>query len=121
MGPAALGRALGRAKLGPGPGDLLYAQALGGTDAFSAASRRAAGFQHRRARAEESDSEPQERAVLQDAERRRGGGLVHESDPHLRAERRQSLPLPDRTAPARRAVEAVPVGVDALELPRHPG
>ena len=50
---------------------------------------RAAGQQHRRKSIEEGDSAPQERPVLQDAERRAGRRSVHEPDPHLRAERRQ--------------------------------
>ena len=39
--------------------------------------------QHRRACSEEGDSESEERAFLQDAERRRSGRPVHEPDPHL--------------------------------------
>ena len=50
-----------------------------------------------------------------------GGRSVHESDPHLRAERSQSVRLSDRVAAARRGVEAKPVGVDAVELPRDAG
>jgi hypothetical protein len=44
-----------------------------------------------------------------------------ESDPHLRTERSQSVRLSERVAAARRGVEAKPIGVDALELPRDIG
>ena len=70
---------------------------------------------------EEGDSEPQERALLQDAERRRSRRSVHESDPHLRVERSQSVRLSDRVAAARRGVEGKSSGMDALELPRDAG
>src|SRR5436190_23635604 len=76
---------------------------------------------HRRACSEESHPEPEERALLQDAERRRSRRSVHESDPHLRTERGQSVRLSDRVTAARRGVEAKPIGVDALELPRYVG
>src|SRR5450631_1358080 len=45
------------------------------------------------------------RALLQDGERRRGRRSVHESDPHLRVERSQSVRLSDRVAATRRGVE----------------
>ena len=50
-----------------------------------------------------------------------GGRPVHEPDPHLRTQRRQSIRLPDRVAAARRGTGGEPVGVDALELPRDDG
>lgn len=70
---------------------------------------------------QESDSESQKRAVLQDDKRRRGWRSVHEPDPHLRAGRSQSVRLSERVAEACRRVEAASIGVDALELPRNSG
>jgi len=49
------------------------------------------------------------------------GRPVHESDSHLRAERRQSVRLAHRVAAARGGVAAEPVAVDALALPRRLG
>src|SRR5208337_232688 len=69
-----------------GQSDLLFIESLAEADAFPRTTRRTARQQHRRTGSEESDSEPQERALLQNAERRRGGRSVHEPDPHLRAE-----------------------------------
>ncbi len=46
---------------------------------------------------------------------------VHDSDPYLRAKRRQPLRLSHRTATALRGTEGASVGMDALELSRHPG
>ena len=73
------------------------------------------------ARPEESHSEPEERTLLQDAERRRSRRSVHESDPHLRTERSQPVRLSDRVAATHRGVEAKPIGVDAVELSRDVG
>ena len=64
---------------------------------------------------------PEKLTVLQDAEWRQSRRSVHESDPYLRTERSQSVRLSDRVAAARRGVEAEPIGVDALELPRDTG
>jgi len=49
---------------------------------------------------QEGDSPPQERLLLQDRKRGPCGRPVHEPDPHLRTERRQSLRLPDGTEQA---------------------
>ena len=64
--------------------------------------------QHRRTCSEESHSESQERTLLQDAERRRSRRSVHESDPHLRTERGQSVRLSDRVAAAARNCRSNP-------------
>lgn len=80
-----------------------------------------AGQQHRRANAEDGYSSSEERAVLQDSERRSRGRPVHESHLHLPTLRRQPFRLLDRVAetPSR----AIPdtLGVDALELPGNTG
>ena len=47
-----------------------------------------------------------------------GRRSVHEFDPHVRTEWRQSVRLSDRVTAARRGVEAKPLGVDAMELSR---
>ncbi len=101
-----------------GQSDLVFTESLAEADALPPASRRADRQQYRGTCPEEGYSESQERTLLQDAERRRSRRSVHESDPHLRTERRQSLRLSDRVTAARRGVEAKPIGVDAMELSR---
>ena len=82
---------------------------------------RTPGQQHRGKGPEEGHSASQELAVLQDPEGSADGRPVHEPDPHLRTQRRQCIRLPHGVAAARRGVEAEPVGVDAVELPRDAG
>ena len=89
-------------ELRPGSGNLLSAQTLGKTHALFASGGGPHRQQSGRAGAEEGHSASQELSVLQDPQRRGDGGPVHEPDPHLRAQRRQSVRLSDRVAAARR-------------------
>ncbi len=64
---------------------------------------------------------PQELPLLQDAERRPGGGPLHEPDPHGRAQRGRSLPLSRRCSPTPPRDGRQPLRLDALELSRRTG
>ena len=77
------------------------------------------GQQCMRTGPQKGDPAPQERLLLQDRQRGPRGRPVHELDPHLRTERRQSLRLPDRVAQTRQGAIRQPGGLDALELPGH--
>src|SRR5664280_627508 len=61
---------------------------------------------------------PEERVVLQDAARGRGGRPIHDADPHLPVVWRQLVRLPDRAPAPRPGTGSRTRGMDALELPR---
>ena len=86
-----------RAQLGLGQSHHLFTAPLERADGISARSRRAAGQQHLRTRAQTRGAASQECAVLSHAARRRSRRSVHEPDPHLRAER---TPIPSTTSPS---------------------
>jgi len=77
------------------------------------------GQQHLQTSLQEGDPPPQECLLLQDREGSSCGRPVHESDPHLRTEQRQSLRGPDGIAQACERTVPMLRGLDALELPGH--
>ena len=88
---AQLARTQDGAQLRSGQSDHLFVAPLESADGVPARSRRPAGQQPVRTRAEARRSASQECLVLSHAARRRGRRSVHEPDPHLRVVRRQSF------------------------------
>jgi len=74
---------------------------------------------HLRTGFEESHSESKERTILQDTARSHGGRPLHEPDSYLRTQRRELVPVLNRTAAARGRREAHARGLDAVELWRR--
>ena len=64
---------------------------------------------------------PEERIVLQDVARGRGGRPVYDADPHLPVMWRQLVRLSDGVAAPCPGTDGQPRGVDALELPPDAG
>jgi transposase len=109
------------AKVRPGRGHRLHAEALGEADAVSTGARSATRQQCRREGLEEGDSPSEEQPLLQNADRGARGRPVHEPHPHLRALEGRPLRLSHRALEELRGGVPTSRRLDAVDLPGDPG